>query len=78
MARPEPYVTYATVRESEDDTGYPCWDIECRFSDGQKYAAIEVAFEFEKLADFICGVINLPKPQLALVKFWIEQKQLHG
>jgi hypothetical protein len=54
----EPYVVHATVRESWTDDGrFACWDIECRFSDGQKFAAISVDHNFERLADFICKKI---------------------
>ena len=53
----EPYVTHATVRESWSESDHPCWDIECRFSDGQKFAAIQVDYNFEELADFICKKI---------------------
>ena len=52
----EPYVIHATVREGgpADD---PCWDILCRFSDGQKFDAIQVDHNFELLADLICKQI---------------------
>ena len=71
----EPYVTHATVRESWTDDGlFGCWDIECRFSDGQKFAAIQVDHNFERLADLICGFLTLPKSQLELVKILIEQE----
>lgn len=51
--REEPTVTYATVRDGDDE-----WHIECRFSDGQKYAAIRVDLPFEYLADEICAWLN--------------------
>lgn len=48
----EPKVVHATIRESAD------WDIECRFSDGQKFAAITVDIEHEQLAHKICDFLN--------------------
>lgn len=63
----EPRVVYATVREAEifvrNSTGWGGdveneWHIECRFSDGQKLAAIKVAYEFEHLADKIASFLN--------------------
>ncbi len=46
----EPKITYATVRESQEDDGSISWDIECRFEDGQKFAAIQVDGDFPELA----------------------------
>jgi hypothetical protein len=40
------------VREGMDE-----WHIECRFKDGQKYAAIRVDIEHEKLAHLISRLI---------------------
>ncbi len=71
----EAKVVYATVRESWSEPDHPCWDIECRFSDEQKFAAIMVDHNFEGLADLICGVINLPPPQLELIKLWIQDQK---
>jgi len=49
-----PYVIDATVRESGDDD----WDdIECRFSNGEKYAAIQVDIEKPWLASLITRCI---------------------
>lgn len=50
---PEPEIIYATVRD-----GYDEWHIECRFADGQKYAAVKVSREFENLAHRICDYLN--------------------
>lgn len=44
----EPLVEYATVR----NTGYD-WHIECRMSDGQKGAFVQVDASFPELADWI-------------------------
>lgn len=46
-------VKNATVREAED-----AFHIECRFDDGQKYAAIQVDLENEALAHWICELLN--------------------
>jgi hypothetical protein len=48
----EPKVVYATVRDSGDEV-FPTFDIECRFSDGKKFAAIQVDGDFPDLADSI-------------------------
>lgn len=58
----EARVTYATVRTSEDGRGIESYDIECRFSDGQKFAAIQVDGEFPKLAQRICAALALSEP----------------
>lgn len=50
---PEPTVTYATVRDAEDEL-----HIECRFSDGQKFAAVTVAQGFDNLAHRIETMLN--------------------
>jgi hypothetical protein len=57
MTMAEPRVFHATVREGGPDDD-PCWDIECRFSDGQKFAAVQVDHRMEKLADWIAGRLN--------------------
>lgn len=59
-----PTVVYATVRDSIDDAGRDCVDIECRFSDGQKYAAIQLADDEigNDLAQKICGWLNAGRP----------------
>lgn len=46
----EPQVLFAGVRDSEDEHGFPVLDIECRFSDGQKFAAVQVDGDFPELA----------------------------
>lgn len=51
--RTEPKVVFATVRDAIDDI-----HIECRFSDGQKFAAITVDSEFPSLARQICEMLN--------------------
>lgn len=58
----EAKVTHATVRTSEDGRGIESYDIECRFSDGQKFAAIQVDGEFPKLAQRICAALALSEP----------------
>ncbi len=49
----EPRVVEATVRDGDDE-----WHIECRFSDGQKIAAVTVDREFERLAHQISDGLN--------------------
>lgn len=46
-------VRYATVRDGGDE-----WHIECRFKDGQKFAAVTVDKEHEDLADWIAAAIT--------------------
>ncbi len=51
--RLEPHVIECGVRETEED-----WHIECRFSDGQKMAAVIVDKEFPELAQAIASYLN--------------------
>lgn len=54
---PEPRVIKATVRESGfEETEWI--DIECRFSDGQKYTAVQVASEMPELATLIAAFLT--------------------
>lgn len=46
-------VQYATVRDGGDE-----WHIECRFKDGQKFAAVTVDKDHEDLADWIATAIT--------------------
>ena len=50
---PEPSLKYCTVREGDEE-----WHLECRFSDGQKYAAIWVDGEFPQLAERVASLLN--------------------
>jgi len=50
---PGNFVEFATIRECEDD-----YHIECRFADGQKYAAVTVDIAQEKMAHDICDFLN--------------------
>ena len=49
----EPEINYTTVKDGDD-----VWHIECRFQDGQKYAAITVDKPLENLADRISAFLN--------------------
>lgn len=49
----EPALKYCTVREGGDE-----WHLECRFSDGQKYAAIRVDGECPRLAERVSSLLN--------------------
>jgi len=64
----EPKVIYATVRDTTamGGHGHPIFpmDIECRFSDGQKFAAIQVDEDFPELALQIANYLNSIAPQL--------------
>jgi hypothetical protein len=55
---PEPRVIDATVLATCDADGYPCFDIECRFQDGKKFAAVRVDNEFPELAYLIAELLN--------------------
>lgn len=55
MSKSEPTVVSATVRESGNEYEF---DIECRFSDGQKFAAIQVDGEFIELAHRIANFLS--------------------
>ncbi len=60
----EPRLLYCTMRDGLHDDGYPVIDIECRFDDGQKFAAVEVDGEFPDLARLIHDCLNrLAKPR---------------
>jgi hypothetical protein len=55
---------WATVRDAGER-----WHIECRFPDGQKYAAVEVSVECLDLAQFICDAINnRQRPAVSMVE----------
>jgi hypothetical protein len=54
----EPKVIRAGVRSTTDEFGYPMLDIECRFSDGQKFAAVRVDGDYESLAHDIADFLN--------------------
>lgn len=54
----EPTVTHCTMRDSMDSDGIYTIDIECRFSDGQKFAAITVESDFPNLASLVCEFLN--------------------
>lgn len=49
----EPKVIFCTVRDGDDE-----WHIECRFDDGQKFAAITVDYDFPQLAHKIADFLN--------------------
>ena len=47
--------TFVTVRVSDDEFDIP---LECRFADGQKFAAVQVAAGYDHLADQIAKFLN--------------------
>ncbi len=50
----EPRITHCGVRDGDDE-----YHIECRFDDGQKFAAVKVDGEFPLLAEFIAAFLNV-------------------
>ena len=48
----EPIVKYCTVREGDSE-----WHLECRFSDGQKYAAIKIDEACPELATRVAALL---------------------
>lgn len=69
-----PSVVYATVRDGTSTDGESEWHIECRFNDGQKFAAIVVDGQFEWLADLISAFLtnNLISIERERVQVWID------
>jgi hypothetical protein len=57
MMMPEPACVYATVRDGFDE-----WHVECRFDDGQKFAAVHVDYDFPDLAHRIAAALASPEP----------------
>lgn len=53
MSKKEPKLLFCGVRDALD-----VWHTECRFDDGQKFAAIEVDYEHEDLADTVAWLLN--------------------
>ncbi len=55
----EPILKFCTLRSSGavDDPDF-CIDVECRFNDGQKFAAIQVDGDFGRLAWLIHNYLN--------------------
>ena len=49
----EPKLKYCTVREGDSE-----WHLECRFSDGQKYAAIKIDEAYPELATRVAALLN--------------------
>lgn len=63
------HVTLATVREAIEDNN-TVWHIECRFSNGEKYAAIKVDGQDERLAHLIVALLNVEAEQRHLRRLW--------
>ncbi len=61
----EPKVIFATVRDSEDENGVLVNDIECRFDDGQKFAAVQVSGELPDLAMGIANFLSMTNDTVA-------------
>jgi hypothetical protein len=56
--KPEPKVVLCTQRLAEDKDGIVEIHLECRFSDGQKFAAVVIDSDFPELADSIEQFLN--------------------
>lgn len=54
----EPTVTFCTQRTAEDENGIEEIHLECRFSDGQKFAAVIISSDFPELANKIEAFLN--------------------
>ena len=69
----EPKLLFCGVRDGEDT-----WQLECRFDDGQKFAAVEVDIEHEELATQIAAYLNRSAAErldLGLAEVRIKQLQ---
>jgi hypothetical protein len=55
----EPTVTFCTQRIAVDKNGIDEIHLECRFSDGQKFAAVIVDSDFPELANRIETFLNM-------------------
>lgn len=69
----EPKILFCGVRDGGD-----FWHLECRFDDGQKFAAVQVDKAHERLADEIAAYLNTGKLDDGLATIRIEHldKQL--
>lgn len=54
----EPEIIFCGVRGGDFGNADDDWQLECRFVDGQKYAAVHVALDFEQLALDIAAWLN--------------------
>lgn len=54
----EPNVRFCTQRIAEDEHGIEEIHLECRFTDGQKFAAVIVDANFPELANKIEAFLN--------------------
>jgi hypothetical protein len=54
----EPSVISVEIRDSYDDSGFPCFSLECIFDSGEKFAPIQVDGDYPKLANLIKNIIN--------------------
>ena len=65
----EPRVIYATTRETIADE----IPIECRFDDGQKFAAVTVAAGFDELAESIAAFLSYSESRNRLFRDWLRR-----
>lgn len=51
------------VRDSGDEDTDPdfCYDLECRFPDGQKFATVQVSVGYQELAFLIATFLSTPE-----------------
>lgn len=69
----EPKLLFCGVRDGVDT-----WQLECRFDDGQKFAAVEVDIDHEELATQIAAYLNrsvAERVELGLAEVRIKQLQ---
>lgn len=59
----EPEIDYCTIRDAVDEKGVETIHLECRFKDGQKFAAVEIAGGFDNLAEKIMHFLNGTTPE---------------
>ncbi len=66
----EPFVKFCTVREGIDENYVTENQIECRFSNGKKYAAVVVDGEMDCLAFCIRDFLNSPEYRHKYKEYW--------
>lgn len=68
------------MRDSTDDDGSPLIDLECRFVDGQKFAAVTIDGEFPKLARMMDSALDmlamLHRVHIAIIDRWPDAIEL--
>jgi len=73
---PEPWVRFCTLRSSIDENDIKAIDLECRMSDGQKSAFVQVDEAFPKLAERIAAFLNGQTLQQVPVPMDVVEQEL--